>query len=332
MQNVKGVDMKIIIPVAGEGSRLRPHTHTIPKVLINIAGKPIISYIIEKLNKTPDSEFIFILGYLGEKIKEFVISEFPENKFSFVFQKERQGLGHAVSLAGEYIKPDDKVLIVLGDTIFDTDYSFLKEERSVLAVKKVDNPSRFGVAVVKEGRITKLIEKPKDFVSDLALVGIYYIKRWDILKRSLEHIFKNNIRTKNEFQLTDALEHMIQNGEELVPHEIEGWFDCGKPETLISTNKHLLSKNHIVTEVKNSVIIPPCFIPVSAQVENSIIGPYVSVGENVIIKSSIIKNSIVDKDAEIYCVNLENSLIGGRALIKGHPRSLNVGDSSEVIF
>ncbi len=324
--------MKVIIPVAGEGTRLRPHTHTIPKVLINIAGKPIISYIIDKLKDIPNVEFIFILGYLGEKVEEFLNSEYKEQTFHCIYQKEQLGLGHAIYQASSKMNDDDETLIVLGDTIFDTNYDFLNSNHSILGVKKVKDPRRFGVAVVENGVIKKLVEKPQDFVSDLALVGIYFIKQWKSLENSLNYIINNGIMTKNEFQLTDALQDMIQNGEIFNTHNIEGWYDCGKPETLISTTKILLDKKSIIKNGTNSVFIKPCYIPASAKIVDSIIGPYVSVGENAIIESSIIRDSLVDKDAELYNVNLDNSLIGANAFVKGQSRSLNIGDSSEVIY
>jgi glucose-1-phosphate thymidylyltransferase len=324
--------MKVIIPVAGVGTRLRPHTHTVPKVLINIAGKPIISYIVDKLKNGKTLEFIFILGYLGDKIKDYLISQYPGMKFNFVYQKDRKGLGHAIYLAKEFIKPEEKVLIVLGDTIFDTDYSFLKNNASVLALKKVDNPQRFGIAVTDNDKIIRLVEKPKEFISNLALVGIYYIQNWGRLENALKYIIEKNIKTKNEYQLTDALQKMIEDGETFIPHEIKGWYDCGKLETVLSTNEFLLSKNNMIHNGKNSIIIPPCYIPKNAVIKNSVIGPYVSVGENVIIESSIIKSSIIDKNTEVYNMNLFRSIIGGHSYIKGHSRQMNIGDSSEVEF
>ncbi|MCD6578148.1 2-C-methyl-D-erythritol 4-phosphate cytidylyltransferase [bacterium] len=324
--------MKVIIPVAGVGTRLRPHTYTIPKVLINIAGKPIISYIVDKLKHIPNVEFIFILGYLGDKIEEFLENNYKDQVFHYIYQKERLGLGHAIYQANIQMEENDETLIVLGDTIFDTDYDFLNNKNSVLGVKKVSNPKRFGVAIVENNIITKLVEKPVDFVSDLALVGIYFIKQWRTLETALSHIIDNNIKTKDEFQLTDALQYMIESGETFNTHNIDGWYDCGKPETVISTTKILLDKNSVINGGTNTVFIEPCYIPASAKISDSIIGPYVSLGENVVIHSSILKNSLVDCKAELYNVNLDNSLIGANCVVKGKPISLNIGDSSEVIY
>ncbi|MCK5599275.1 NTP transferase domain-containing protein [bacterium] len=324
--------MKVIIPVAGIGSRLRPHTHTVPKVLIYIAGKPIISYIIDKLKDRGEMEFVLILGYLGDKIREYLLATYPDQKFHFIDQVERKGLGHAIYLAKDVMEDDEEVLIVLGDTIFDTDYKFLKENRSVLAVKKVKDPRRFGVAVTKGESIVKLVEKPAEFISDLALVGIYYIMKWSRLQHSIEHIMENDIKTRGEYQLTDALQQMINDGEDFGVAFTEGWYDCGKPETLLSTNKFLLSKSTEVHSLKSVIVIPPCYIPEDTDIQDSVIGPYVSVGSGSIIRSSIIKNSILDRKSEIYNMNLDNSILGKNAWVKGHSRQLNIGDSSEVEF
>lgn len=324
--------MRAIIPVAGIGSRLKPHTFTIPKVLLNVGGKPILGHILDKLIDENVTKATFIYGHLGDLIIEYVKKNYPTIHTDFIEQKEALGLGHAIYMATPTFDDED-IFIILGDTIFDVDLGkVIKMKNSALGVKYVDDPSRFGVAVLENGFIKKLVEKPVTPISNIALVGLYYIKHPSILKANLEKLVKDNIRTRGEYQLTDALEMMIQQGEKITTFNVDGWYDCGKPETLLATNKYLLSKKATNRIFPNSIVIPPVFVAPNAVVENSIIGPFTTIGENAKIYESIIKNSIVGEDATVKNALLDSSIIGNNTIIKGSYKRLNTGDSSEIDF
>lgn len=322
--------MRAIIPVAGFGTRLKPHTLTHPKVLLNVGGKPIISHIVEKLIEQNITEATFIVGYLGEKIEEYISSTFPQIKAEYVVQKELLGLGHAIHQAAKTFN-DEEILIILGDTVFDVDLSQITRlETSSLGVKFVEDPRRFGVVEIENGFVSKLIEKPKNPTTNLALVGLYFIKNSTLLASSLEELFEKNIKTNDEYQLTDALQLMIEKGEKFSTFPVEGWYDCGKPETLLSTNQFILSRNGHNKEIDSVVIIEPVFISPTAKIKNSVIGPFVSIGDNCKIFDSVIKNSIINKNSKIDKMVLTDSIIGADAKVKGSQHKLNVGDSLEL--
>jgi glucose-1-phosphate thymidylyltransferase len=324
--------MRAIIPVAGIGSRLKPHTFSTPKVLLNVGGKPIISHIIDKLLEEGINKATFVIGHLGEMIEDYIKSEYPQMKSDFIEQKNKEGLGHAIYTAIPTFD-DKEIFIILGDTIFDVNLkAVFKSKHSSLGVKKVDDPRRFGVAVVENGFVKKLVEKPHDPVSNLALVGLYYISSADVLIKSLNELIKKDIRTKGELQLTDALQIMIRDGEKITTFPVEGWYDCGKPETLLSTNKFLLEQKSTHEKFPNAVINEPVFIADSAIVENSIIGPYTTLDKDCFVKDSIIKNSIVGSKAIVSKALLENSIVGNNSIIRGTFKRLNSGDSSEIDF
>jgi glucose-1-phosphate thymidylyltransferase len=322
--------MRAIIPVAGFGTRLKPHTLTHPKVLLNVGGKPIISHIVEKLLEEKITEATFIVGYLGEKVEDFISETFPELKADYVEQKELLGLGHAIYQAARTFN-EEEIVIILGDTVFDVDLNQITNlETSSLGVKEVEDPRRFGVAELENGFISKLIEKPQNPTTNLALVGLYYIKNSTLLTRSLEELFKKDIKTKGEYQLTDALQIMIDKGEKFSTFPVEGWYDCGKPETLLSTNQFILSKNGHDLEIDSVVINQPVYISPSAKIENSVIGPYVTIGDNCEVLDSVIKNSIINKNSKVEQMVLTDSIIGADAKVKGSRHKLNVGDSLEL--
>ncbi len=322
--------MRAIIPVAGFGTRLKPHTLTHPKVLLNVGGKPIISHIVEKLLEENITEATFIVGYLGEKIQNYIAKTFPTLKADYVEQKELLGLGHAIYQAARTFK-NEEIVIILGDTVFDVDLNQITNlENSSLGVKVVDDPRRFGVAELKDGFVTKLIEKPVNPTTNLALVGLYYIKNSTLLARSLEELFANNIRTNDEFQLTDALQIMIDKGEKISTFPVEGWYDCGKPETLLSTNQFILSQNGKSKSIDSVVIIEPVYISPTAKIKNSVIGPFVSIGDNCDVVESVVKNSIINKNSQVKRMVLADSIIGADAKVKGSRHKMNVGDSLEL--
>jgi glucose-1-phosphate thymidylyltransferase len=325
--------MKAIIPVAGLGSRLRPHTYTLPKVLLNVAGKPILGHILDELVKQSVRDCVIITGYMGNLVEEYVSTHFDLN-VEFIEQKELNGLGHAIWLARESFPVDEPVFLILGDTIFDVDLAaaFLSPYSS-LGVKKVDDPRRFGVVEKDSSNfIAKLVEKPEVPISNLALVGLYNIKQPALLREALEYIIGNNIRTRNEYQLTDALQYMIEHGEKFTTFNVEGWYDCGKPETLLETNRFLLEKKSTIRSFPDSIIIPPVYIAPNAVIQSSVVGPYVTIAENGSIQHSIVRNTIISDGASVSHSMLDSSILGNNARINGQYRRVNVGDSSEVDF
>lgn len=324
--------MRAVIPAAGFGTRLKPHTYSLPKVLLNVGSKPILGHIIDKLLQENISKATFVIGYLGEKIIEYVRKHYPELQADFVEQKEMLGLGHAIYLTTPTFD-DDEIFIILGDTIFDVQLKdVFKQKRTSLGVKEVEDPSRFGVAVCENGRIVKLVEKPKELISKLALVGLYYVRNSKLLHDCLQELIQKNIRTKNEYQLTDAFQLMIDKGEAITTFPVEGWYDCGKPETLLSTNKYLLLKSGTNRIPEGVVINHPVYISEKATVKNSVIGPFTTIASNAVVSNSIIVNSIISPGAIVDKVLLESSIIGSDAVIKGNYNRLNTGDSSEIEY
>ena len=329
--------MKAIIPVAGAGAKLRPHTYTQPKALIPIAGKTILSFIVDQLKAEGINEFIFVVGYLGEKIQNYVEQTYPNLKTHFVYQNDRQGTAHAIQLAQDIVDGDE-VFIALGDTICEYDIKeVLESSTSMLGVQKVDDPRQFGVAEMNEdGMIEHVVEKPSIPKSNHALVGLYKIKESTILFECFQQLVNDNIKSNGEYNLTDALDCMIKKGVQFKSFKVKNWFDCGKKETLLETNAMLLKKSGgyaINPELyTNSIIIAPVSIADGCIIENSIIGPHVTIGNNTTIRSSIVKDSIIGSYTALDEVVLDNSLIGSDAAVKGMSRTLNIGDNTEIDF
>ena len=324
--------MRAIIPVAGLGSRLKPHTYSTPKVLLNVGGKPILGHILDKLLEEDVKKATFVIGHLGDKIIDYVQSSYPSVHSEFIEQKEMEGLGHAIYTAIPTFD-DEEIFIILGDTIFDVNLKeVFKKKRTALGVKEVNDPRRFGVAVMENGFIKRLVEKPQVLVSNLALVGLYYIADSKALKKSLVQLVENNLRTKGELQLTDALQIMLDDGIKISTFPVDGWYDCGKPETLLSTNQYLLDHKSASRKFDSVIIKHPVFIAKDAEISNSVIGPYATIDSGCKIDECIIKNSIVGYNAIISKSLLENSIIGSNAVINGMFKKLNAGDSSEIDF
>lgn len=324
--------MRAVIPVAGIGTRLKPHTFSTPKVLLNVGGKPILGHLLDKLLKAGLTKSTFIIGYLGDMIKEYVGREYPQLKSDFIVQEEMHGLGHAIYMAIPTFDDDD-IFVILGDTLFDVDLSHVFQSKySSLGVKAVDDPRRFGVALVKDNFIHKLIEKPQEPVSNLALVGLYYFKNALTLKAALTELVEKDIRTKGELQLTDAIQIMIDKGEKITTFPVEGWYDCGKPETLLSTNQYLLSIGDNGREIESVVINKPVFIADDALIKNSVIGPYATIAAGTVVEDSIIRNSLIGSGAKVSKALLENSIIGDNSVIQGSFKRLNSGNSTEIDF
>lgn len=325
--------MKAIIPAAGIGTRLRPHTYTLPKALLYVAGKPIIAHILDDVVPLAPSSLVLIVGYKGELIEHYVRKQYPQLKVDFVFQEERRGIGHAVDLTRKVADTGEPLLIVLGDTIIKTDLKkVVAHKTNVLGVKQVEDPRRFGVAEVNGGRITKLVEKPQEPASNLALVGLYYLQNGQALFAAVREIIERNITTNNEYQITDALQLMIGRGTEFVPFAIDEWFDCGKPEAMLETNRKLLKNAASTPPIEGSIVIPPVSISPGAEIVNSIIGPYVSIAERCVIHSSVVRDSVIAEGAAVTDALLESCLIGANAVIRGGFKKLDVGDSSEISF
>lgn len=327
--------MKAIIPVAGAGTKLRPHTYTQPKALIPLAGKTILSINVDQLHEAGINEFVFIVGYLGEKIQDYIKAKYPQLTCHFIYQNERKGTAHAVNLTQQIIDGDE-VFIVLGDTICEYNIKeMLDSEWSMLGVKKVDDPRDFGVAEInQQGFITQVVEKPSIPKSNMALVGLYKVKDSPLLFQCLANIINNNIKSHDEFNLTDALECMIRGGSIFKSYKVENWFDCGRKESLLESNSILLQKfGGTIAEsntFENTIFIPPVSIAEGCDIKNSIIGPHVAVGENTVVHSSIIKTSIIGSFSKLQDVVLDDSLIGNDTEIIGETRSLNIGDNTEI--
>lgn len=327
--------MKAIIPVAGAGTKLRPHTYTQPKALIPLAGKTVLGIIIDQLSQAGIKEYILVVGYLGDKIADYAKANYPDLQITIVHQQERRGLGHAVFLCKESVG-NDEVVIVLGDTICEYNVSELMDhDGSVLCVKKVDDPRDFGVAETDEsGKVSRLIEKPQIPRTNNALVGIYKIKETELLFKCLETGITDAVFSGDELGLTSALDCMVAQGAAFTTQKVSNWFDCGKKETLLDSNATLLKKwGGIVSDqesFENTIIIPPVSIAAGCEIKNAIIGPNVSIGEKTIIEYSIVRDSIIGAFSKLYDVVLNDSLIGSDTEIKGETRTLNIGDNTEI--
>jgi glucose-1-phosphate thymidylyltransferase len=324
--------MHAIIPVAGFGTRLRPHTYSLPKVLLNVAGKPILAHILDQIIDDGVTSATIIVGYLGDAVRTFVHKRYPKLPVNFIEQTELLGLGHAIWMAREDIPSDGKPLfIVLGDTIFDVDLkSVFSKKQSALGVFHVDDPRRFGVVESENGIATRLVEKPEHPKSNWMIAGLYYFQNPPLLRQCLEELVAKNKRTKNEYQLTDALQMMIERGEKFATFPLEGWYDCGKPETLLSTNRALLDKKSQSRALPHTVVREPVFIAETADVENAILGPHATIGAGARVRNAIIHDSIIGDEAHVENIILHGSIVGNNARVQGSMRQINVGDSSEV--
>lgn len=319
-----------VIPVAGAGTRLRPHTITTPKALLSVAGQPILGHILDQIAAVHPERVVLVIGPgpHGERIRTYAASR-RDLDVSCVVQEEPLGLGHAVSRASEAVGKAPS-LILLGDTIIRADLRGLVTGGSKVGVKAVDDPRRFGVAELRDGRIVSLVEKPERPTSNLALVGLYYLEDSPLLYDCLAHVERSGKRTKGEIQLTDGLAEMLARGADLRPFPVEGWYDCGKTDALLETNRALLdvAGNHV--ERPGVVIVPPVALDPTADVLHSVIGPHASIGARASVRRSVVKNSIVNEGAVVEDVMLDLSVVGENTVVRGGYQRLNVGDSSEV--
>ena len=330
--------LKVVIPMAGFGTRLRPQTWSRPKQLFSMAGRSALSHVLDTLGTLPenmDVEYIFIIGYLGEKTKAYMDRVYPDLKVRYVYQNEMRGQSHAIYLAKEYLT--GPMLMVFADTLIETSLSFLdKEEKDVVGwVKPVPDPRRFGVAQVDEGgNVTRLVEKPKDMSNNLAVVGFYYFKEAEKLIAAIEEQIKRDIQLKSEFFLADAINIMLEKGASMRTEEITTWLDAGTPDAVLDTNQFLLDHGRDNTadacKREGISIVPPVFIHPSAKVTGSVIGPHVSIGAECEIHNSILKNSIVEDGSHLESVNLIDSLIGENTEVTGDVGTINIGDTSKL--
>lgn len=326
--------MKAVIPVAGAGTKLRPHSYTQPKALIPLAGKTVLSIIVDQLKEAGITEFVFIVGYLGDKIRDYVQAKYPDIHAQYVQQIDRQGIGHAIQLTKAAVN-NDEVIVVLGDTICEYDVQeMVSSPESMLGVRKVDDPRNFGVAEIDSKEfVNHVVEKPNIPKSNLALVGIYKIKESRILFDCLEKNLSEGKRTHGEYELTDAIDCMLQQGIKFKAFKVDSWFDCGRKETLLESNATLLKKFEETQKeyhFENTVIIPPVSIGDGCDIKNSIIGPNVSIGEDSKINYSIIRNSIIGSFSNLFDIVLEASIIGSDTGLKGETRTLNIGDNTNI--
>jgi len=319
-----------VIPVAGAGTRLRPHTITTPKALLSVAGKPILGHILDQIATLKPERAVLVIGpgSHGDRLRAYAASR-ADLEVVCVVQEEPLGLGHAVARARDAVGAAP-ILILLGDTILKADLKRFVSGGSKVGVKEVDDPRRFGVAEVKDGRIVSLVEKPEHPTSNLALVGLYYLEDSRLLFQSLESLERTGKRTRGEIQLTDALAEMLARGADLRPFPVEGWYDCGETDALLETNRALLdvSGNHV--ERTGVIIVPPVALDPSADVLHSVIGPHASIGARAHVRRSVVKNSIINDGATVEDVLLDLSVVGEEAVVRGGYHRLNVGDSSEV--
>lgn len=330
--------LKIVIPMAGLGTRLRPHTWSKPKQLVSVAGKPVLDHVLNILSTLPDPEnieLINIVGYLGDQIENHIREGYPNIKCHFVLQEDPRGQSHAIYLAREYLT--GPMMIVFADTLIETDLSALADENveAVAWVKQVPDPHRFGVVVLDpDGKVTELIEKPEDTRSNLAVVGFYYFRSSEDLISAIEEQMQKNIQLKGEYFLVDAVNIMLKKGLVMTTEKVDVWLDAGTPESILETNRYLLSNGHSnseeAAERQDVVIIPPVYVHPSAELEDSIIGPHTSVGAGAKVVSSIVRDSILEDGARATDVILERSLIGRRSQITRRAGRINAGDNTVV--
>lgn len=330
--------MKIVIPTAGLGTRLRPHTWSKPKPLVTVAGKPVLGHVLDMFAGLPQiDEVVFIVGYLGEQIESYVDEAYPELETRYVVQNEMLGQSHAIWLARKGLQ--GPMVMAFVDTIIEADLSMLPEDEAdaIAWVKEVPDPRRFGVADVDDrGWVQRLVEKPEDLSNNLAVVGFYYFDEAERLIEAIEAQMDRGTQLKGEYYLADAINILLEDGLRMRVETVEVWKDCGKPEALLETNRYLLDHGRDNTaraaDRGQAVVLPPVYIHDTAEIHHCVIGPFVSVGPNCVIEGSIIRDSIVDAEARIFDCLLSESLIGREVRVTGRYRSLNVGDSSEVGF
>jgi glucose-1-phosphate thymidylyltransferase len=323
--------MQVVLPVAGFGSRMRPHTWSRPKPLLHVAGNTVLGHTLDKLAAIDVEEIIFITGWLGDQIQAYVDSHYAF-KTRYVVQEEMKGQAHAIHLAKEYLA--GPCLVIFVDTLFEGNLGVLENNPAdgVIYVQEVEDPRAFGVVIEEDGRVTRYVEKPDTLEHRKTTVGVFWFQDGQELVSAIDHMLEHNIRTKGEYYLADAVNVMIERGNRFVTEKVTVWQDCGQPETILATNRFLLANGHATPSPKgeNCIIVPPVYIAPSAQLCNSVIGPHVSIAEGAHVVSSVVRESIIEQGARIQDSILENSLIGQRAVVKGQAAQLNIGDDAAI--
>jgi glucose-1-phosphate thymidylyltransferase len=327
--------MRVILPMAGFGTRLRPLTWSKPKPLVPVAGKPVLGHVMDLIAGLPRlNEAVFIVGFLGEQVQAYIRKEYPALQGVYIEQKELLGQSHALWQAREYL--EGPVLILFVDTLIETDFDrvMASQSEAVAWVKRVDDPRRFGVAELgPDGLVKRLVEKPTDTANRLAVVGCYFLPEGALLRDAIERQMKQNIQLGGEYFLVDAINLMLQEGLRMRVEQVETWEDCGKPEALLHANRYLLEHgrdNSPLARTADSVVIPPVYIDPGAEVVRSLIGPYVSLAAGCCVENSILQNCVVDEEAAISNMVISESLVGRQARLTGKSGSVVVGDSSEM--
>ena len=322
--------------MAGVGKRMRPHTLTVPKPLIPVAGKPIVQWLVEdiiKVCKEKVTEISFVIGDFGKDAEEKLlnIAQSEGAKGNIFYQEEALGTAHAILCAQDSLK--GKVIVAFADTLFRADFTMDEEQEGIIWVNKIEDPRAFGVVKVNEQNIiTEFVEKPQTFVSDLAIIGIYYFKDGEYLRKEMQYLVDNNIKDKGEYQLTNALENMKRKGTKFVPGKVLEWLDCGNKDATVYTNQRVLEMHRgekmVSSSVKkeNAMIIEPCFIGENVLIKNSVVGPHASIGANTTIENSVITNSIIQNNSSIKNVVVDNSMIGNNVEYHRAAEDLSLGD------
>lgn len=326
--------MDVILPVAGLGTRLRPQTWSKPKPLVSLAGKPMLAHVLDRILQLAPDRLIFITGFLGEQIEEWVRETYSVPA-EFVVQPEMRGQTDAI-IRTRHLEPTD-ALILFPDMLFEADFSILTATDAdvVMFTKEVDDPSAFGVAVTEGGQIVKLVEKPREPVSNQAVVGIYYFKQMPDLYMAIEEQMERGLSLKNEYFIADAIQLMIDGDKKVIPAPVTVWEDCGNDEALLATNKYLLDQaaqpeSKGADGQENGVVLAPSHVDATATIDGSVIGPYASIGAGVVIRGALVRDSIIEDGAHIESAIVEHSVIGRNARITGQPRQFNISDDSVV--
>lgn len=324
--------VNVIIPVGGLGTRLRPQTWSRPKPLVSVAGKPVLGHVLDTLSALTLDRVVFVTGFLGDQIEDYVRENYD---FDAVFVKQDEPLGqsHAIIQARGHVT--GPTIIVFPDMVFEADLKALEtlDQDGAVFVKEVDDPRRFGIALLEDDHVSRFIEKPEDPVSNLAIMGIYFVKDVRTLFNAIDQQMQQNIQTKGEFFLADALQMMIDDGDRFATVPATVWEDCGTPVALLDTNRFLLSRGgngNADATVEGSVLIEPVYLSPTARVTGSVVGPNVSIGDDVVVENAIVRDSIVDAGAVIDSAMLTRSIVGRNALVRGEPLRVNVGDSSDI--
>lgn len=330
--------MRLIIPMAGMGKRMRPHTLTVPKPLLPVAGKPIVHWLIEDISAVcgePIEEIGFVTGYFGKETEETLLSiaESVGAKGHIFYQDEPLGTAHAILCARQVLKGD--VIVAFADTLFRAHFHLEKNHDGVIWVHKVENPSAFGVVKMNaDNIITDFIEKPAEFVSDLAIIGIYYFRDGENLENELQYLIDNNIREKGEYQLTNALENMKNKGMAFVPGAVDEWWDCGNKDATVNTNSRLLDTRKELFHIDparfngGTRIIEPCYIGKNVKISGSTVGPFVSIGDDSVIENATISSTIIQNNSRVANIKIHNSMIGNHVVVDGQSAELSIGDYS----